>query len=157
MRPVVERLGQLERHDLSSLVGEVPGPDGLFEFPRLSRFFGDAGHEAHLIYADATLAGFCLTRPFEDGSRFIHSFFVVRALRRHGVGLAAARQLLQSHAGRWTIAFLEENASAARFWRAVAAAIVGQDWVDERRQGADRSDAFTFLHLRVDQDTRVLP
>lgn len=39
-RPVVERLAQLERHDLSRLTGDLPGPAGLFEFPRLSRLAG---------------------------------------------------------------------------------------------------------------------
>ena len=71
---------------MSELVGFLPGPDGLFEFPS----------------------------PFDDESTFIHAFFVVRALRRQGVGRAAAVDLLRSRRGRWAIAFLEENDSAAR-------------------------------------------
>lgn len=150
LRPVVERLGQLERHDLSELVGFLPGADGLFDFPRLAQFFTDADHDAYLIFAGGTLAGFCLTRPFDRESTFIHAFFVVRALRRQGVGRAAAVDLLQSRRGRWAIAFLEQNESAARFWREVATELVGDSWTEERRTAADGHQTFTFVHVDVD-------
>ncbi|MFF1615420.1 GNAT family N-acetyltransferase [Amycolatopsis sp. NPDC058278] len=155
MRPVVEQLGQLERHDLSRLTGDLPGPEGLFDFPRLSRFFTDADHDAYLIYSDGRLAGFCLIRPFEGAATFIHAFFIVRALRRQGVGLAAATDLMRSRRGRWAIAFLEENAPAARFWRQVAAEVVGENWTQELRRHPDGVHTFTFIHVDVDQDGRI--
>lgn len=151
MRAVVERLGQLERHDLSQFTGDQPGPDGEFEFPRLSRFFTDADHHAFLIHADGQLAGFCLIRPFDDGASFIHAFFVVRALRRQGVGLAAAIELLRSRRGRWVIAFVEQNAPAARFWRQVATDVVGDNWTQELHRAPGNDHAFTLLRVDVDQ------
>ncbi|SDU76277.1 GNAT family N-acetyltransferase [Jiangella alkaliphila] len=154
MRPVVERLGQLERHYLSQFTGDQPGPDGLFDFPRLSRFFTDADHHAFLIHSDGRLAGFCLVRPFDDGASFIHAFFVVRALRRHGVGLAAATELLRSRRGRWVIAFMEQNAPAARFWRQVATEVVGDTWTEELQRAPDNGHAFTLLHVDVDRFER---
>ncbi|GAA3434884.1 GNAT family N-acetyltransferase [Kutzneria kofuensis] len=153
-RPVVERLGQLERHDLSPWTGDLPGYAGLFDYPRLSRFFTDADHDAYLIYSDGQLAGFSLVRPFDGGATFIHAFFVVRALRRQGVGLAAATDLLRSRRGRWAIAFLEQNAPAARFWKQVAAEVVGENWTEKRRHRPDGA-TFTFIHLDVDQDERI--
>jgi predicted acetyltransferase len=155
LRPVVEQLGQLERHDLSQWTGDLPGPTGLFDFPRLSRFFTDADHDAYVIYSDGRLAGFCLIRPFEGAATFIHSFFIVRALRRQGVGLAAATELIRSRRGRWAIAFLEENAPAARFWRQVATEVVGEHWTQELRRHPDGVRTFTFLHVDVDQDRRI--
>jgi predicted acetyltransferase len=155
-RPVVERLGQLERHDLSRLTGDLPGPAGLFEFPRLSRFFADVDHDAYLIYSDGRLAGFCMIRPFEGGAAFIHAFFIVRALRRQGVGLVAATTLLRSRRGRWAIAFLEENAPAARFWRQVATEVVGKNWTQELRRIPNSGRTFTFIHVDIDQDGRSL-
>jgi predicted acetyltransferase len=147
---VIERLGQLERHDLSPFTGDLPGPDGLFDFPRLSRFFTDADHHAYLIHSDGWLAGFCLTRPFEGGASIIHSFFVVHALRRQGVGLAAATDLLRSRPGHWAIPFVEQNAPAARFWRQVATDVVGENWTHELRRTPHNGDTFTFLHIDVD-------
>lgn len=151
-RPVVEQLGQLERHELSQFTGDLPGPDGWFDFPRLSRFFTDADHHAYLIHSDEQLAGFCLIRPFDGGSSFVHAFFVVRALRHQGVGVAAATDLLRSRRGRWAIAFVEENEPAARFWRRVATEVVGDGWTPELRRAPNTGRAFTFLHVDVDQN-----
>ncbi|MEC3979615.1 GNAT family N-acetyltransferase [Amycolatopsis sp. H20-H5] len=154
MRPVVERLGQLERHELSQFTGDLPGPDGQFYFPRLSRFFTDADHHAYLIHSDNQLAGFCLIRPLDGGSSFIHAFFIVRALRQQGVGLAAATGLLRSRRGRWAIAFVEQNEPAARFWRQVATDVVGDNWTPELRRTPNTGRAFTFLHVDIDQHER---
>ncbi|WP_284746701.1 GNAT family N-acetyltransferase [Amycolatopsis sp. RTGN1] len=156
LRPVVEQLGQLEQHDLSQWTGDLPGPTGLFDFPRLSRFFTDADHDAYVIYSDGRLAGFCLLRPFEGTATFITAFFIVRALRRQGVGLVAATELIRSRRGRWAIAFLEENAPAARFWRQVATEVVGEHWTQELRRHPDGVRTFTFLHVDVDRDERIL-
>ena len=43
----------------------------------------------------------------------MYAFFIVRGLRRHGVGLQAARELLRLIPGVWGIAFQNENACAA--------------------------------------------
>ena len=145
-RPVIERLAQLDRHEASQYTGALPGPDGLYDFHRLSDFYTEPEHHAYLVLADGQLAGFCLLRPFEGGSTFLHAFFIVRALRRRGVGMAVATDLLRSRRGRWAIAFREENPAAAGFWRHVATDVVGDTWTEERRR-----DVFTFLHLDVDR------
>lgn len=154
-RSVVERLGQLERHELSQFTGDLPGPDGQFDFSRLSRFFTDTDHQAYLIHCGEQLAGFCLIRPFDGGSSFIHAFFIVRALRKHGVGLAAATDLLRSRRGRWAIAFVEENKPAAQFWRQVATEVVGDSWTPELRLAPNTGRRFTFIHVDVDQHERA--
>lgn len=150
-RVVVERLAQLEQHDLSAVAGFLPRADGLFDVPRLERFFTDADHNAWLVRSGDTLAGFCLTRPFDDGSTFVHAFFVVRALRRRGVGRAAATELLRSRGRRWSLAFLEQNQAAARFWREVASDVAGTSWAEEVRPAGDGSRTFTFLTLDAGQ------
>jgi predicted acetyltransferase len=146
-RDVVERLCQLERHDLSRFMGWLPGDDGLFEVPSLDRFFAAPGHRACLIRAEGSVAGFCLTRPLEDGAQFIHSFFVVRALRRTGVGRRAAALLLAQQPGPWAIAFLEEYEEAGRFWRVVARDVAGTDWTEGRRTSPDGAHQFAWIEL----------
>jgi predicted acetyltransferase len=150
-RAVVERLAQLERHDLSDLGGWVPGEDGLFEVPRLDRFFDQPDHDAYLLRSDGALAGFALVRPFEDGARFIHSFFVVRSLRRHGVGRAAASLLLHDRPGRWDIAFLQEYAAAGAFWRTVARDAAGEAWTEGRRTSPDGTQVFSWIEIDLAQ------
>ncbi|ADB30606.1 GCN5-related N-acetyltransferase [Kribbella flavida DSM 17836] len=132
-RAVVERLGQLERHDLSEFRGYTPDADGIFCYERLPLFFSDPERRVYLIHHGATLAGFATTRPLPDGSTSIGAFFVVRALRRRTVGHRAALELLHHRPGRWSIAFQEENPGAARFWRRLATAAVGPAWTEEQR------------------------
>jgi predicted acetyltransferase len=146
-RSVVERLAQLERHDLSELVGWLPDDAGRFEVPRLDRFFSDADHHAYLLRADGSLAGFALVRPIEDGVSFIHSFFVVRGLRRQGVGRAAAAQLLRSRPGPWAIAFLETYEEAGTFWRAVAREVAGEEWTEGQRTSPDGEQLFSWIEI----------
>ncbi|MGW8952338.1 hypothetical protein [Streptomyces sp. NPDC055709] len=86
-----------------------------------------------LIQYGAAPGGFILTRPMAEGGTSISAFFVVRALRRQGVGRQAALQLLRSRPGAWATAFQEANAGAARFWREVATAAVGSAWYEETR------------------------
>ncbi|MGW6062292.1 GNAT family N-acetyltransferase [Streptomyces sp. NPDC055189] len=133
LRPVVEQLAQLYRHDLSEFLGHLPAPDGTFGFGALPRFFDEPERQALLIRHGAAPAGFILTRPLPRGATSISAFFVVRALRRRGVGRQAALQLLHSRPGAWAIAFQEANAGAARFWRGVATAAVGSAWQEETR------------------------
>lgn len=130
---MVERLAQLERHDLSEFRGYTPGPDGLFAFDKLPSFFNEPDRHPYLIYHGSTVAGFTLTQGRSDGARSVYAFFVVRALRRQRVGQRAAQELLRLEPGPWAIAFQEENQGAARFWRQAVTAAVGSAWQEEQR------------------------
>lgn len=133
LRPVIERLAQLERHDLSEYRGYVPDENGLFAYARLPLFFEEPGYRAFVIRYGSGIAGFALTRVrVEDGATSVVSFFVVRALRRSGVGYRAALALLAERPGPWAIAFQEVNQGAARFWRRVITAAVGSKWQEMR-------------------------
>jgi predicted acetyltransferase len=132
-RPVIERLAQLYRHDLSEFLGYTPGPDGVFAIPWLASFFSEPDRRAYLIHHGPTLAGFALTRGLPHGATSLSAFFIVRALRRHGVGRRAAQMLLGLQPGPWAIAFQENNQGAARFWRQVATAVAGSAWREEQR------------------------
>lgn len=140
---LVARLVQLEQHDLSAITGELPGDDGLFPVARLDRFFAEAGCTAYVVDHDGSPAGFALVRPVE-GRPFVHSFFVVRALRRRGVGAEAAALLLATDDGPWTIAFVERYDAAATFWREVVAR-TGRPWTEAQREHA--GETFVWLTL----------
>jgi predicted acetyltransferase len=133
-RPVVERLWQLYRHDLSEFRGTLPEVDGTFPLRRLRQFLeGDANRRAYLFYRGASPVGLALVHGIATEPRSIYEFFVVRAVRREGVGRAAARELFALHPGTWEIAFQEANTEAARFWRGIAAATACDDWREEHR------------------------
>ena len=142
-RTLVERLVQFEQHDLSALTGELPDDDGLFPVQRLDRFFDEPGCSAYVVEHDGAPAGFALVRPV-DGTSFVHSFFVVRSLRRRGIGAGAAALLLATDDGPWTIAFLQRYDAAATFWREVVAR-TGRPWTEDQREHAGESFAWITL------------
>jgi predicted acetyltransferase len=131
--PVIERLWQLYRHDLSEFRGSLPDMAGAFHTRALDPFLaGDDERRAHLFLRDGPL-GFALVGRATSTPRLMSEFFVVRAARRRGVGRAAVEALFALYPGRWQIPFQEENVAAARFWRSVAAE-VAVDGVDEERR-----------------------
>jgi predicted acetyltransferase len=132
-RPVVERLWQLYRHDLSEFRGSLPEVDGAFPTRSLSPFLeGDPDRRAHLFLRDGPV-GFALVSRTSSGARLMSEFFVVRAARRQGVGRAAVDALLALYPGAWEIPFQEENPAAARFWRHIAAEVARNGVHEERR------------------------
>ena len=132
-RPVVERLWQLYRHDLSEFRGSLPDMAGAFHTRPLDPFLeGDDDRRAHLFLRDGPV-GFALVSRATSAPRLMSEFFVVRAARRQGVGRAAVDALFALYPGRWQIPFQEENVAAARFWRGVAAE-VAVGGVDEERR-----------------------
>jgi predicted acetyltransferase len=129
---VAERLWQLYSHDLSEFRGYLPDSSGLYKNARLLSFFGDPDRCGYLTYSDQTLVGFALIRGLAGEIRVMGEFFVVRAVRRQGVGHDAAVNVMSLHPGRWAIPFQEENPGAARFWRLVGAEL-SSDCQEERR------------------------
>jgi len=148
--PAIERLGQLYLHDLSSSRGYLPDERGVFEFRTLALFRTDPGRQAWMIRAREHLAGFALTRPWEKGGTSMYAFFVVRGLRRHGVGRVAARALLHRVPGEWGIAFQDANPGARAFWEQVARDVVGDLWrVEEPDADQGPPDVWIRLDSRV--------
>ncbi|MGW6919385.1 GNAT family N-acetyltransferase [Kitasatospora sp. NPDC054939] len=136
LHPLVERLAGLYWHDMSEFLGHLPDAEGRYTFRPLPRFLHEPDRDALVIRYGDRPAGFALTRRMAedpDGRTSIGAFFVVRALRRHGVGRQAALQLLHGRPGRWGIAFQDANPGAARFWRRIADEAVGAAWREEKR------------------------
>jgi predicted acetyltransferase len=129
-RAVLENLGQLYRHDLSEPYELLPNDDGTFNNRPLDRFLtaDDPDRRAFLIKVAGRLGGFVLTMAAEGGGTAIDGFFVVRALRRGGVGREAALRTIALFPGRWWIGFQRYNPGLEAFWTGVAATVAGSAW-----------------------------
>ena len=129
-RAVLENLGQLYRHDLSEAYRLLPNDDGTFNNRRLDLFLAGADRtcRAWLITAAGSLCGFAMTASSADSGASISDFFIVRALRRTGVGREAARQVIAMVSGRWRIGFQSYNPGVQRFWSQVASDAAGKNW-----------------------------
>ena len=133
-RPVVESLLQLYIHDLSQFRLSRPDPVGRFNHDeRYAVFFSNPDRRAYLFRDESGPVGFGLIRGLHETRRLMAGFFVVRGVRRRGVGHDAALAMLRRYPGVWEIPFQEENAGAARFWREVAESAVGREWSEDRR------------------------
>lgn len=129
-RALLENLGQLYRYDLSEAYRLLPNPDGTFDNRRLDRFLSgiDPKDRMRLITVAGAPVGFVMTAPTDTGGSSISDFFVVRALRRFGVGREAASRVIAMTTGRWSIGFQRYNPGAQRFWSQVASDAVGETW-----------------------------
>jgi predicted acetyltransferase len=122
----LQNLIELYLHDFSEILGFTPDENGRFGYP-LDPFWREAGRFPFLIRSDGQLAGFTLislgSQVSGDPTVFdVTEFFVVRGLRRHGVGVAAAHRVFASFTGTWEVRVMEQNTGAQAFWeRAVSA------------------------------------
>lgn len=135
-RSVLENLMSLYLHDFSEHFGTPPGPEGRFVYERLPLYFKEAGRHPFLIRAGGELAGFALVSRgslIRDAPDVfdLSEFFVVRGLRRRGVGREAAGQVFRSFPGTWEVRALDRNPGAGEFWAEAIARHTGDDFREE--------------------------
>lgn len=148
-RAVLGHLGQLYRHDLSEAFGLLPNADGTFDDRMLDRFRTgeDPRHRAWLITAAGRVGGFVMVAPAPGGGMSIAGFFVVRALRRTGVGREAAVLAVGLFPGRWNIGFQRYNPGAEEFWSRVATDVAGDKWEINDGPAPEARPPDTFITL----------
>jgi predicted acetyltransferase len=140
-RPMVERLWLMFRHDMSEFGGQLPNPDGTFRTERLAAAFEDRDWAGYVITVPQDRpAGLAIVRGLAGPARVLSSFFVLRPLRRTGVGLKAVNAMVAEHPGPWEVAFQDANGAAVHFWRRVATELAGRDWTEEHRAVPGRPD-----------------
>jgi predicted acetyltransferase len=149
----IGRLFQLYVHDLSQFRGTMPDADGVYKRGRFEERLAVPGLVTLRVDSGERLAGFAMVRPYEIG-HVMAEFFIVRGVRRRGVGLAAARAVLRLFPGPWSIPFQQNNSAAARFWCGVATDVAGADWSQERRPvpGKDHIPPDVWIRLPVPTD-----
>lgn len=122
-------LFELYAHDFSEHVPLQLKPSGRFEQTPGENWWARADHFAYFINVADELAGFALVRRGSraggpPGAMDVAEFFVVRGMRRRGVGRAAAHALFQAFPGAWEIRVRHTNTAALRFWSGVVESYV---------------------------------
>lgn len=121
-KPVIANLLQLYLYDFSEFAWWPINEHGLFNYPWLDHYWKDPDRTPFLIRVDGELAGFALVHASgEDGTHVQHlaEFLILRKFRRMGVGETAARSLFDRVPGSWSVAEMDRNVVAQRFWRTV--------------------------------------
>jgi predicted acetyltransferase len=120
--PRIANLMELYLHDMSETFPIEVGDDGRFGYEKLPLYWSEPDRRfPFLIHADGRVAGFALVTKgspvSDDPSVFdIAEFFVLRRVRRHGVGRQAAFALWNRLAGRWIVRVSEGNHRGMPFW-----------------------------------------
>lgn len=138
--PVLERLWLMFRHDTFEFQGGLPYPDGRFRSDRLHAAVDDPGWVAFLVWKQDRPVGLALVRALDQPVRLVNAFFIVRGLRRTGLGSLAVQEVLLKHPSSWEVAFQAEVEKAVRFWRRTATDIAGHGWTGERRAVPTKPD-----------------
>jgi predicted acetyltransferase len=160
-RVAMERLYLMFRHDLSEFQGQLPRPDGSYRSEWLENALtGHPEWAGYIFHTGENPAGFCLMRALQHPVHVLNSFFIVRPLRRAGLGLRAVQQVLANHPGPCEVAFQDNNATAVAFWRRVAATHSGPDWTEQLRPVQGKPEArpdtwITFTVRSAEQDDRA--
>ena len=143
-RDVLENLLSLYVHDFSEILGDAPGSDGRYAYPRLESLLRSADRRHFLIRADDALAGLVFVSA---GSALagghadwdMSEFFVVRGRRRRGVGQRAASAAFRAFPGSWEVRVMDQNKGALEFWtRTVAEHTRGDYRLTKHPQEEDR-------------------
>jgi predicted acetyltransferase len=112
---------------------------GRFEITPSDAWWTDPNHYGYFIKLGEELAGFALVRT---GSRVteapdvmdVAEFFVLRGVRRKGVGMSAAHALFRAFSRAWEIRVRRTNVDALEFWSRAAEAWVRQPVASSRFQ-----------------------
>jgi len=129
--PVLANLLELYAHDFSEIVELELGPDGRFGYKHLHAYWEEPGRYPFIIEAGGRLAGFAFVCKGSAASGDadvwdLAEFFIVRGLRRRGVGMKAAHDIWSKFPGRWEVRVIERNEKALAFWQHAVSEFVGR-------------------------------
>src|SRR5215212_478663 len=104
--PILANLLELYAHDFSEFVDLKLGADGRFGYERLPLYWTEPERHPFLFTSDGHLAGFAFVRRGSEISGDadvwdMAEFFIVRGLRRLGLGMKAAQEVWRKFPGRW--------------------------------------------------------
>jgi predicted acetyltransferase len=126
---------------LNTGIFPVLGEIGHREPDQLARWFADSSAQILTILRGSDPVGFAMVRlggqyPGRVPVDFsMAEFFIDRRWRRHGIGQAAVRLILDRFAGRWEILEYLRNPAAVQFWRRVVAAYTGGHYQERIANG----------------------
>lgn len=155
---LLENLLALYMHDLSAAFPFIElGADGRFVYPKLDLYWSEPERRfPYLIRRNARPVGFALaTRGSPvttDPDVFdVSEFFVIRSVRRSGIGQRAAQLLWQTFPGPWTVRASEGNPGAVPFWARAVAEFSGGRATESSRSGTPH--AWRVFSFRAESPT----
>ncbi|MEY4578845.1 MAG: hypothetical protein RL701_3548, partial [Pseudomonadota bacterium] len=132
---------ELYVHDMSEWFPIQISEEGRFGYAWLPTYWSDPEKRfPYLIYSEEGLSGFVLVTIGSEGHADpniidVAEFFVLRRLRRSGVGRAAIQQLWDQRPGRWLVRVSEGNPAGQAFWSKVIRDYTADNFTEQRTPG----------------------
>ena len=126
---------------------------GLWEPDHLPHWFADETHHPLVMRESGRRIGFAFVgqSPFPHmtaGLDFqLAEFFVLRALRRTGLGRRGAFALFDRFPGTWEVTQMARNLPAVKFWRRVIGEYTGGRYEEASLDGSPRQVFSTARHV----------
>lgn len=119
--PTLDNLFELYTYDFSEFVPLELGRSGRFGISPGDAWCTRDDHSGYLIHCGTSLVGFALVRA---GSRVtgapdvmdVAEFFILRGVRRRGIGMRAAHALFGRFDRAWEVRVRQANVAALGFW-----------------------------------------
>ena len=125
---IFQNLMQYYLYEFSAISDIELDDRGRYPYIFLDCYWSEDDRHPYLIRVDGKLAGFALLRRgtfFPDQrsvdrpGMLVAEFFILRALRRQGIGARSAVNLFKRFPGRWEIGQQASNYHGQAFWRTV--------------------------------------
>ncbi len=128
---ILANLLEFYAYDFSEFHSLELGSNGLFGYKNLPLYWNERGRHPFLIKVDGGLAGLALVKR---GSEFsnnadawdVAEFFIMRAYRRRGIGMAVAHEIWRKFPGPWEVRVMESNGAAVKFWQRAITTFTGR-------------------------------
>jgi predicted acetyltransferase len=133
-KPVIQRMMELFRHDLSEFENTDLDEHGYFGYSYLDYYWVEADRCPFIVRVDSKLAGFVLINQhtyFPDNQYSVAEFFILRKYRRRGVGREVAFYVFNLFFGRWEISQLYINVIAQKFWNETIRSYTADNYTKE--------------------------
>ena len=108
--------------EFSAFEPVMPDKNGIYPYANFDRYFSEKSRLPFFITAGGETAGLILVNRTHyvrlwHPSRSIAEFYVCPEYRRHRVGTAAARKLVESMGGWWQLMMHPKNKPSHEFWK----------------------------------------
>ena len=138
--PVLQRLYQLYRYDLSECSGQDIGPDGHYPHVELESYVSEPNFGSYFIFVDGSIAGLILVNlqshtHGDETVKNLDDLFILRKYRGQGVGTRAAGKLFEERPGWWQTNKKTYNGPAMQFWGRVIGDLTGGDFTEHVAKG----------------------
>lgn len=124
--PTIQNMARFYVYDRTGYMGWECPENGLFECIDFKHYFENPDEKAFLIRVADEIAGFVLLDKMpvlEPVDWNMGEFFVLAKFQGKGIANTVAREILQKHPGKWSIAVMPENIKAVKFWRKIISAV----------------------------------